>query len=183
MKDLKNNQLYQKINSSFKNAGFEENIETTQGFILGLICRGHGSSDNKALTLTNNILNGGNIVSGSGIALFTTMLIELERQLKDQKLELFIPTSNDNLSKAVRLQSCIDIAYGYMLGFCCEGNPVAGSIVETDYAQKNAQLKDNMKYFDFFKEIDINDDFSEQDFIDVVEVLHSMIQENYTLMK
>ena len=182
MKDLKNNQLYQKISNSFNGAGFEENIATTQGFILGVICRGHGASDNKALTLTCEILNGGNAIGGSGIALFTTMLIELERQLKDQNVELFIPTKKEQAQKSVRLQTAADIAYGFMLGLCCEGNPVAGSIVDSDYVEKNANLKDYMKFIDFFKEIDVNDDFSEDDFNDVVENLHSMIQEIYTLL-
>ena len=81
---LKSNALYQKVSPNFKQSGFQEPLAMVQGFILGLIARGHTSAESKTLELATSVLNSGEALSGSGIALFTTLLIESERVLQQR---------------------------------------------------------------------------------------------------
>lgn len=181
MKKLTDNELYQKIHGKFKESSFEENIATTQGFLLGVICRGHGSSDKKSLELVTEILNGGTRLSGTGIALFTTMMIELERALKDKKLTLFVPASQEQSNKT-RCSAIIDITYGFTLGILCEGNLTAGSIVEQEYAEKNELLNRDLELIKAISQLDPDSDVDEDDFNVVVDEATNSIYEIYTLL-
>lgn len=181
MKELKDNELYQKIKSKFNESSFEENMATTQGFILGIISRGHGASDKKSLELLTEILNGGTHLSGSGIALFTTMMIELERALQNKKLELFIPVAKEQ-NNMQRLAALRDLAYGFTLGILCEGNLTAGSIVEQDYAQKNELLNQDLDLIKAIAELDDHSNLDENDFKVVVDEAANTILEIYTLL-
>lgn len=180
MESLKNNELYHKVVPGFKTAPFEESPAVTQGFLLGLIARGRGSSDSQALKITTEILNGGTALSGSGIALFTTMMIELERELKNNKLKLFVPSAAEESGKR-RLSLLAEVCYGFNLGMCCENNPTVGSIVETDYVQNNGMLKDDLEFIAQVAELDPDSDCDEEDFELVYEKTIETIVEIFSL--
>lgn len=180
MDSLKNNDLYQKVVPGFKTAPFEESPAVTQGFLLGLIARGRGSSDSKALKITVDILNGGTALTGSGIALFTTMMIELERELKNNKLRLFVPSKKEESQKR-RITCLTEIAYGFNLGMCCENQPTVGSIVEADYVENNGILKEDLEMVAMVGELDPESDYDEDDFDVVFDKFIETIVEIYTL--
>lgn len=180
MDSLKNNDLYQKVIPGFKTAPFEESPAVTQGFLLGLIARGRGSSDSKALKITVDILNGGTALTGSGIALFTTMMIELERELKNNKLKLFVPSKKEESQKR-RITCLTEIAYGFNLGMCCENQPTVGSIVEADYVENNGILKEDLEMVAMVGELDPESDYDEDDFDVVFDKFIETIVEIYTL--
>ena len=180
MESLKNNDLYQKVVPGFKTAPFEESPAVTQGFLLGLIARGRGSSDSKALKITVDILNGGTALTGSGIALFTTMMIELERELKNNKLRLFVPSKKEESQKR-RITCLTEIAYGFNLGMCCENQPTVGSIVEADYVENNGILKEDLEMVAMVGELDPESDYDEDDFDVVFDKFIETIVEIYTL--
>lgn len=180
MDSLKNNDLYQKVVPGFKTAPFEESPAVTQGFLLGLIARGRGSSDSKALKITVDILNGGTALTGSGIALFTTMMIELERELKNNKLKLFVPSKKEESQKR-RITCLTEIAYGFNLGMCCENQPTVGSIVEADYVENNGILKEDLEMVAMVGELDPESDYDEDDFDVVFDKFIETIVEIYTL--
>lgn len=180
MESLKNNDLYQKVVPGFKTAPFEESPAVTQGFLLGLIARGRGSSDSKALKITVDILNGGTALTGSGIALFTTMMIELERELKNNKLRLFVPSKKEESQKR-RITCLTEIAYGFNLGMCCENQPTIGSIVEADYVENNGILKEDLEMVAMVGELDPESDYDEDDFDVVFDKFIETIVEIYTL--
>lgn len=180
MDSLKNNDLYQKVVPGFKTAPFEESPAVTQGFLLGLIARGRGSSDSKALKITVDILNGGTALTGSGIALFTTMMIELERELKNNKLRLFVPSKKEESQKR-RITCLTEIAYGFNLGMCCENQPTVGSIVEADYVENNGILKEDLEMMAMVGELDPESDYDEDDFDVVFDKFIETIVEIYTL--
>lgn len=180
MESLKNNDLYQKVVPGFKTAPFEESPAVTQGFLLGLIARGRGSSDSKALKITVDILNGGTALTGSGIALFTTMMIELERELKNNKLKLFVPSKKEESQKR-RITCLTEIAYGFNLGMCCENQPTVGSIVEADYVENNGILKEDLEMVAMVGELDPESDYDEDDFDVVFDKFIETIVEIYTL--
>lgn len=180
MEELSKNDLYQKIKNGFKSAPFEESMATTQGFLLGLITRGHTCSDNKALEITINILNGGTNLSGSGIALFTTMMIELERELKEHKVKFFVSSQKEGSGKE-RISQISEIAYGFVLALCCENQPIVGSIVEEDYPQKNALLQENIEFLNEVANLDSESECDEESFELVYNQTRDIIHETYTL--
>lgn len=163
MESLKNNELYQKVISGFKSAPFEESPAMTQGFLLGLISRGRNSSDPQALKLTIDILNGGNTLSGSGIALFTTMMIELERELKSKKLKLFVPAASEQ-STSDRIAHLAELSYGFTLSMYCENTPYVGSLIEKDYVENNRLLNEKLQLINDVSELDPYSDCEEEDF-------------------
>ena len=181
MQELKKNELYQKIHKSFAAAGFEESIACLQGFVLGLISRGHSSSDPKSLELTVNILNGGTRFSGTGIATFTTMAIELERELENEKLSLFIPGKDESSPKKL-LQAIADLAYGFNLGLCCESRPVAGSIVQEDYPLRNTMLNENVEMLNEIANVDTECELDDESVEVVAEQLERSMIIIYGLM-
>lgn len=150
---LKSNVLYQKVHPNFGKSSFQEPLTTVQGFILGLLARGHTSSDKKTLELATSVLNSGEALSGSGIALFTTLLIEEERELKSKSLNLFVPGLGEG-TPSERVQALIDIAYGFTLGFCGESQPIAGSIVQMNYKELNDELHEHLNLIEDLVHID-----------------------------
>lgn len=171
---LKNNALYHKVNANFGKSGFQEPLTTVQGFILGLIARGHTSSDSKTLELATSVLNSSEALSGSGIALFTTLLIESERALKQKKLELFVPAKGE-ASVSERVQALVDIAYGFTLGFCGESQPIVGSIAQLNYKELNDELHVHLDLIEQLVHIDAAPGASEDDIKLVHDSLSSAI--------
>lgn len=171
---LKDNSLYQKVHPNFSKSGFQEPLTTVQGFILGLLARDHTSSDKKTLELVTSVLNSGEALSGSGIALFTTMLIEEERELKSKSLSLFVPSQGEG-SQSERVQALVDIAYGFTLGFCGESQPIAGSIVQMNYKALNDELREHLNLIEDLVHIDAASGASEEDIKLVNETLSTTI--------
>ena len=171
---LKNNGLYQKVHPNFGKSGFQEPLATVQGFILGLLARGHTSSDKATLELATSVLNSGEALSGSGIALFTTMLIEGERELKSKNLSLFVPGKGEG-SQSERVQALVDIGYGFTLGFCGESQPIAGSIVQMNYKELNDELHEHLQLIQDLVQIDAASGASDEDIQLVYETLSTAI--------
>lgn len=151
MNDLKNHDLYNKVVKNFSQGGFEENIQTTQGFVLGLICAGYKASDSDSLTIAEDILNCGNPLSGTGVAVFTTLMIELENQIQKNDLELFIKNINesDSKSKFEALQNLVNISYGFTLGYSCNA--------KTSKKKKNKSIENALYLIQTATEVDIYD--------------------------
>ncbi len=186
MPSLKKNDLYKKVHPNFGKSGFQESLATVQGFVLGLLARGHTPSDSKTLELATTILNSGEPLTGSGIALFTTMLIEEERLLKvgleTRELGLFVPSAKEAPLKD-RLQAMVDLAYGFNLGLCGESKPVIGSIADPDFHEINANLDEYIYNINAFSSVDTDDDASEADFAELLALLKDMILTVYLMIK
>lgn len=171
---LKDNALYQKISPRFNSAGFTENITVTQGFVLGLAARGYSASESRSLELTIDLLNAGASLNGTGIALFTSLMIESERDLKNNHFEPFIPALKER-SNAERIKALADLAYGFQLGLCGESEPVISSIMDAEYTHKNREFKECLHFIESVVQIDENSSFSEDDFQLVCTELHNNI--------
>ncbi len=178
---LKSNALYQKVSPNFKQSGFQEPLAMVQGFILGLIARGHTSAESKTLELATSVLNSGEALSGSGIALFTTLLIESERALQQKELALFVPGKEEGAARA-RVQALVDLAYGFSLGFCSESQPIAGSIVQTNYQELNDELREHLDLIENLTQIDAASGASDQDIKLVHDTLAAAIVRLYELV-
>ena len=108
------------------------------------------------------------------------MMIELERELKNNKLRLFVPSKKEESQKR-RITCLTEIAYGFNLGMCCENQPTVGSIVEADYVENNGILKEDLEMVAMVGELDPESDYDEDDFDVVFDKFIETIVEIYTL--
>lgn len=121
---LKQNSVYLKLKDGFKKDYFEESISCYQGFVLGMLAQGFTSSHREILSYTLDLFHASQPLPGEGIAVFTTLLIEMENQLKANNVMLFVPTAQDREPKqtkkdfnAIRLKSLSALAYGISLAY------------------------------------------------------------------
>lgn len=144
MLPLKQNTLYQSTYQSFTQSNFEESIQTVQGFILGLLAQGFDSSDRKILKLAQDILNDGIALSGKGVAVFTTLLLELERDLKENKIQLFLPQKEDQVSSKERIRALGAVAYGALLGLSLPQQDLPFNVMANPEEAKKQNAKGRM---------------------------------------
>ena len=186
---LKDNNLYHSTVESFKQSNFEESIQTVQGFILGVLAQGLTSSDNQILQLFTQLINNDTALSGKGIAVFTTMLLELERDLKQNKVNLFLYSADDKATTKERLQALQDVAYGAMLGLSVHANPKGLAIMASKTrtqalaSQKkiSPKLQDQLDTLSHITQVDVDsDEFSQQDYEFIATEIGAILVENYT---
>ena len=187
---LKQNPLYQSTYKSFEQSNFEESIQTVQGFILGLLAQGLNSSDNASLKLAQEILNNDTPLTGKSIAVFTTLLLELERDLKQNKIQFFLPQAEDQVNQDQRLKALGDTAYGALLGLSIPQQKIPFNVMADPKAAKEQAMKsktdrytrERLEMLEQIANIDPEDvkDFSEEDYELVTTEMGAIISEFYT---
>ena len=196
---LKDNKLYQSTQSSFAQCGFAENIQMMQGFILGMLARGLSSSDSKMLSNTVDILNGGVALSGKAIAIFTTLMIELERDLKQNTVNLFLPTAKDKASNKERITALSDVAHGVLLGLSVPDNAGNDAAKELDPMQsapinvmsdpksaymeikrKSAAAQEQLQTLEAIANADSDSELDEEDFECVATEVAAIVADTFT---
>lgn len=188
MLSLKQNTLYQSTYQSFTQSNFEESIQTVQGFILGLLAQGFDSADRKILKLTQDILNDGITLSGKGVAVFTTLLLELERELKDNKIQLFLPQKDDQVKPQERLRALGAIAYGALLGLTIPQQALPFNVIADPEQSKAMRTRgkitpkehEQLETLEQIAKVDPNSDLDEEDYDLIATEIGAIITEIYT---
>lgn len=173
---LYDNATYKSLKESFTNNGLHESISCIQGFILGLLAQGFSSGDRQILKYTIELLNDGDPLNGNAIASFTTLLIEMERDLKNRKVELYVLGPKDNVQKLPeakfkeeRLKSLSDLAYGISLGY---GLTPQGALQDKNLTPGQ---RDDLILLEHIFQIDVKSDLDEDDLKEVVDYLKQII--------
>lgn len=173
---LTQNSTYKSLKDSFAKNGINESIACVQGFILGMLSQGFNSGDRQILKYTIELLNDGEPLSGSAIAAFTTLLIEMERELSNKQVKFYILSTEDNEQKlpaakfsAERLQSMADLAYGLSLGY---GLTPQGPLQDKNL---NDEQRDDLIMLEHIFQIDTTSELGETDLKEVIEYLYSII--------
>lgn len=188
MLPLKQNTLYQSTYQSFTQSNFAESIQTVQGFILGLLAQGFDSSNRKIIKLTQDILNDEIALSGKGVAVFTTLLLELERDLKENKIQLFLPQKEDQASPQERIRSLGAIAYGALLGLSLPQQDLPFNVIANPEEAKNQRNKGNVTRQEYeqletleqIAKVDQYSDLNEEDYNLIATEIGAIITEFYT---
>ena len=185
---LKQNKLFADVSPKYQQGGFEKeaNIQTTQGFILGILAQGLDINNNQAINKATLLLNEDNPLSGTGLALFTTMLVALEAQLRDRQVELFIPNAKEAPTKE-RLQSLGDIAYGFTLGVFANGDIINNAELVKEFndpkTPRGRELREIMSLLSDISTLDPDSEFSENDFNTVVMATLEGIYDAYDIYR
>lgn len=173
---LTQNVTYTTLKESFEKNGFAESIACIQGFILGMLGQGFTSGDREILKYTIELLNDGEPLSGNAIASFTTLLIEMERELNAKKVQFYVPTAEDNVAKkakkdfnAERLKCLADFAYGLSLGYNLTPQ---GPLQDKDLS---SEQRDDLVMLENIFQIDVVSEVDEDDLMEVQNYLHSII--------
>lgn len=169
---LKQNSVYLKLKDSFKKDYFEESLACYQGFVLGLLAQGFTSSNRDILKHTFEIFNDNQPLPGEGIAIYTTLLIEMERQLNEGKVQFFIPTAQDrepSQSKkdfnVIRLDSLSDLAYGITLAYNFKVDGIIKQSELTPIEKEELEVLSNIVQVDPKSKLDEDDISSVTEYI------------------
>lgn len=177
---LHQNATYKSLKDNFAKNGINESIACVQGFILGMLAQGFNSGDRQILKYTVELLNDGEPLSGSAIASFTTLLLEMERELSSKKVEFYIPTADDNEQKldkekfsTERLTSLADLAYGLSLGYGLTPN---GPLKDKDLS---AEQRDDLIMLEHIFQLDTSSELEEDDIKEVISYLYTILYRTY----
>lgn len=165
---------YEKILNELTNAGIVEQPFAWYSLMIGVIAKGMEPGSRVYNGVFSNLLNDGQPLSGSIIAVLTNQGMDVAEKLKSSSEDLFA-FPNDKVEKKQRLQTLADLSYGLSLGLTV--NAEDGSLENiTDY-----DMKADLNTISEVAKVDLEAELDEDDLDSVVGFMIDVAVKNYEI--
>lgn len=170
------NSSYEKIQKELTGAGIVEQPFAWYALMIGVISKGMEPGSRVYNSVFSSLLNDGQPLSGSIIAVLTNQGMDIVEKLKGNSEDLFA-FPNDKVEKKQRLQTLADLSYGLSLGLTVD--PEDGSLENiTDY-----EMKADLNTISEVAKVDLEAELDEDDLDSVVGFMIDVAVKNFEINK
>lgn len=156
---------YAEYSSLLRNEGSDDLPTVYQGLIYALIANGYDAGSRELRTKVASLLNGGEGLPGSMIAMLTDLAVDAGEALKQGKPQFLMPGEQKD-----RLQALAGLAYGTALGLPFKAD---GTTFE------DHSLMEEVMTLNDIGRVDDEGDFSEEDFKVIVDYIATALTKAY----